>query len=58
MLQTEIGPNEILDGVKIGKEYKFFKDSSKKICNVMWKNLKKLVMTQTDQQIKTIKVSC
>ena len=58
MLQTEIGPNEILDGVKIDKEYKLFKDSNKKICNVMWKNLKKLVMSQTDPQIKTIKVSC
>ena len=58
MLQKQIGIDKPLDGNKINKKYKDYKDSSKKICNVMWKNLKKLVMTFADSHIKRIKVSC
>ena len=56
-LQKQIGIEEPLDGNKIDKKYKDYKDSSKKICNVLWKNLKKLVMPLADTQITRIKVS-
>ena len=57
-LQKQIGIDKPLDGNKIDKKYKDFKDSSKKIFNVQWKNLKKLVMTLADSNISRIKVSC
>ena len=60
MLQKKIGIDKPLEGSKIDKKYKDYKDSSQpktKICDVMWKNLKKLVMPLADTQINRIKVS-
>ena len=59
-LQKQIGIDLPLDGSKIDKKYKDYKDSSQpktKICDIQWKNLKKIVMPLADTQITRIKVS-
>ena len=60
MLQKQIGIDKPLEGIKIDKNFKDYKDASPlkmKICDVQWKNLKKIVMPLADTQINRIKVS-
>ena len=60
MLQKQIGIDKPLEGIKIDKKFKDYKDASQpkmKIFDVQWKNLKKIVMPLAETQINRIKVS-